>query len=131
MQISLKFIRGINHAKSTICIKFQLLVTFSSLFTGSSSLSVFERGVLYHHSVILLYIFCFIMFYSMIYLMYYSKSHLIIFFNDLSKTRSHLKPFAPWNIKRWHKPVRYNTLWIPLWMLTSISYSSARSVLRC
>ena len=29
------------------CIKFQLLVTFSSLFTGSSSLSVFARGVLY------------------------------------------------------------------------------------
>ena len=48
MQISLKFIQGINHAKSTTCIKFQLLVTFSSLFTGSSSLSVFARGVLYH-----------------------------------------------------------------------------------
>ena len=47
MQISLKIIRSINHAKSTICIKFQLLVTFSSLFTGSSSLSVFPRGVLY------------------------------------------------------------------------------------
>ena len=47
MQISLKFIQAINHAKSTVCIKFQLLVTFSSLFTGSSSLSVFPRGVLY------------------------------------------------------------------------------------
>ena len=46
MQISLKFIRGLNHAKSTTCMKFQLLVTFSSLFTGSFSLSVFARGVL-------------------------------------------------------------------------------------
>ena len=43
MQISLKLIQAINHAKSTVCIKFQL----SSLFTGSSSLSVFPRGVLY------------------------------------------------------------------------------------
>ena len=48
MQISLKLIQGINHAKSTVCIKFQLLVTFSSLFTASSSLSVFARSVLYH-----------------------------------------------------------------------------------
>ena len=46
MQISLKLIRLINHAKITVCIKFQLLVTFSSLFTGSSSLSVFPRSVL-------------------------------------------------------------------------------------
>ena len=38
---------SINYAKSTVCIKFQLLVTFSSLFTGSSSLSVFPRSVLY------------------------------------------------------------------------------------
>ena len=45
MQISLKLIRLINHVKITVCIKFQLLVTFSSLFTGSSSLSVFPRGV--------------------------------------------------------------------------------------
>ena len=36
-----------NHAKLTIYIKFQLLVTFSSLFAGSSSLAVFPRGVLY------------------------------------------------------------------------------------
>ena len=50
MQISLKFIQAINHAKSTTCIKFQLFVTFSSLFTGSSSLSVFARGVLYLRS---------------------------------------------------------------------------------
>ncbi len=47
MQISLKLLRGINHAKSTVCIKFQLLVTFSTLFTASSSLSVFARSVLY------------------------------------------------------------------------------------
>ena len=47
MQISLKFIRGLNHAKSTTCIKFQLLVTFSSLFTGSSILPVFALSVLY------------------------------------------------------------------------------------
>ena len=47
MQISLKIIQSINHAKSIVCIKFQLLVTFSSLFTGASSLSVFPRGVLY------------------------------------------------------------------------------------
>ena len=47
MQISLKFIQLINHANLTICIKFQLLVTFSSLFAGSSSLAVFPRGVLY------------------------------------------------------------------------------------
>ena len=47
MQISLKLIRLMNHAKMTVCIKFQLLVTFSSLFTGSSSLSVFPRSVLY------------------------------------------------------------------------------------
>ena len=33
--------------KVTVCIKFQLLVIFTSLFTGSSSLSVFPRGVLY------------------------------------------------------------------------------------
>ncbi len=45
MQISLKLLRGINHAKSTVYIKFQLLVTFSSLFTASSSLSVFARSV--------------------------------------------------------------------------------------
>ena len=51
MQISLKLIQAINHAKSTICIKFQLLVTFSSLFTGSSSLSVFPRGVLYGKTI--------------------------------------------------------------------------------
>ena len=36
MQISLKLIRLINHAKWTVCIKFQLLVIFSSLFTDSS-----------------------------------------------------------------------------------------------
>ncbi len=47
MQISLKLIRGINKAKSTVCIKFQFLLTFSSLFTASSSLSVFGRSVLY------------------------------------------------------------------------------------
>ena len=47
MQISLKLIQLINHAKITVCIKFQSLVTFSSLFTGSSSLSVFPRSVLY------------------------------------------------------------------------------------
>ena len=47
MQISLKLIWGINHANLTVCIKFQLLVTFSSLFTASSSLSVFARSVLY------------------------------------------------------------------------------------
>ena len=47
MQISLKLIQGINHAKSTVCIKFPLLVTFSFLFTASSSLSVFPRSVLY------------------------------------------------------------------------------------
>ena len=47
MQISLKIIRSINHAKSTICIKFQLLVTSSSLFTASSSLPVFPPSVLY------------------------------------------------------------------------------------
>ena len=47
MQISLKLIRGINHAKSTVCMKFKLLVTFNSLFTASSSLSVFARSVLY------------------------------------------------------------------------------------
>ena len=50
MQISLKLIRLINHAKITISIKFQLLVTFSSLFTGSSSFSVFPRSVLYVHA---------------------------------------------------------------------------------
>ena len=49
MQISLKFIWAINQAKSTACIKFQLLVIFSSLFTDSSSLSVFPRSVLYHY----------------------------------------------------------------------------------
>ena len=47
MQISLKIIRSINHAKSTVCIKFQFLVTFSSLFTASSSLSVFPPSVLH------------------------------------------------------------------------------------
>ena len=47
MQISLKFIRGLNHAKSTTCMKFQLPVTFSSLFTGSSILPVFALSVLY------------------------------------------------------------------------------------
>ena len=47
MQISLKIIRSINHAKSIVCIKFQLLVTFSSLFTASSSLPVFPPSVLY------------------------------------------------------------------------------------
>ena len=47
MQISLTLIQSINHAKLTICIKSQFLVTFNSLFTGSSSLSVFPRGVLY------------------------------------------------------------------------------------
>ena len=47
MQISLKLIRSINHAKSTVYIKFQLLVTFSSLFTASSSLPVFPLSVLY------------------------------------------------------------------------------------
>ena len=47
MQISLKIIRSINHTKSTVCIKFQLLATFSSLFTASSSLSVFPPSVLY------------------------------------------------------------------------------------
>ena len=52
MQISLKLIQRINHAKSTVCIKFQLLVTFSSLFTASSSLSVFPRSVLYIHTCI-------------------------------------------------------------------------------
>ena len=52
MQISLKLIQLINHAKLTIYIKFQLLVTFSSLFTGSSSLSVFPRGVLYVSEII-------------------------------------------------------------------------------
>ena len=36
MQISLKLIRLINHAKITVCIKFQLLEIFSSLFTDSS-----------------------------------------------------------------------------------------------
>ena len=54
MQISLKLIQSINHAESTICIKFQLLVTFSSLFTGSSSLSVFPRGVLYAEKLVML-----------------------------------------------------------------------------
>ena len=47
MQISLKLIWSINHAKSTVCIKFQLLVTFSSLFTASSNLPVFPLSVLY------------------------------------------------------------------------------------
>ena len=47
MQISLKLIQSRNYAKKSIYIKFQLLVTFSYLFTGSSSLSVFPRGVLY------------------------------------------------------------------------------------
>ena len=47
MQIGLKLIQSINHAKLTICIRFQFFETFSSLFTGSSSLSVFPRGVLY------------------------------------------------------------------------------------
>ena len=47
MQISLKIIRSINHAKSTVCIKFQLIVTSSSLFTASSSLPVFPPSVLY------------------------------------------------------------------------------------
>ena len=47
MQISLKLIQAINHAKSTVCIKFLLLVTFSSLFTASSSLSVLTQSVLY------------------------------------------------------------------------------------
>ena len=47
MQIRLKLIRSINHAKSTVYIKFQLLVTFSSLFTASSSLPVFPLSVLY------------------------------------------------------------------------------------
>ena len=49
MQISSKFIQAMNHAKSITCIKFLLLVTFSSLFTGSSSLSFFARGVLYYY----------------------------------------------------------------------------------
>ena len=53
MQISLKLIHAINHAKSTVCIKFQLLVIFSSIFTGSSSLSVFPRGVLYVSGILL------------------------------------------------------------------------------
>ena len=48
MQISLKLIQAINHAKSTVCMKFQLLVTFISLFTAPSSLSVFPPSVLYH-----------------------------------------------------------------------------------
>ena len=43
MQISLKLI----HAKSTVCTKFQLLVTFSSLFTASSVLQAFPRLLLY------------------------------------------------------------------------------------
>ena len=51
MQISLKVIRLINHAKITVCIKFQFPVTFSSLFTGSSSLSVFPRSVLYVQAI--------------------------------------------------------------------------------
>ena len=51
MQISLKLIWLINHAKITVCIKFQLLVTFSSLFTGSSSLSVFPRAKCTVHNV--------------------------------------------------------------------------------
>jgi len=51
MQISLKIIQSINHAKSTVCIKFQLLVTFSSLFTASSSLPVFPPSVLYKKKV--------------------------------------------------------------------------------
>ena len=36
MQISLKLIRLINHTKITVCIKFQLFMIFSSLFTDSS-----------------------------------------------------------------------------------------------
>ena len=52
MQISLKLIGLINHAKITVCIKFQFFVISSSLFTDSSSLSVFPRSVLY---VLLLY----------------------------------------------------------------------------
>ncbi len=51
MQISLKLIWALNHAKLTACIKFQLLVIFSSLFTGSSSLSVSPQGELYLLSV--------------------------------------------------------------------------------
>ena len=47
MQISFKLIQRINYAELTICMKFQFFVTFSSLFTGSSSLFVFPRGVLY------------------------------------------------------------------------------------
>ena len=57
MQISLKLIQAINHAKSTVCIKFELLVTFGCLFTGSSSLSVFPRGVLYDSKEIFFLIF--------------------------------------------------------------------------
>ena len=47
MQISLKLIQAINHAKSTVCTKFQLLVTFTSLFTASSVLQAFPRLLLY------------------------------------------------------------------------------------
>ena len=49
MQISLKLIQAINHAKSTVCTKFQLLVTFSSLFTASSVLQAFPRLLLYEY----------------------------------------------------------------------------------
>ena len=52
MQISLRLILSINHAKLTMCIRFQLLVTFSSLVTGSSSLSVFLWGVLFLLSIL-------------------------------------------------------------------------------
>ena len=41
MRISLKFIGGLNHAKSTIYRKFRRLPIFSSPFTGSSILPVF------------------------------------------------------------------------------------------
>ena len=51
MQISSKLIRGINHAKSTVCIKFQFLVTFSSLFTASSSLCLSTKCTV-HKSIL-------------------------------------------------------------------------------
>ena len=42
----MKLIQAINHAKSTVCTKFQFLVTFSSLFTASSVLKAFPRLLL-------------------------------------------------------------------------------------
>ena len=88
MQISLKFIRGINYAKSTTCIKFQLLVTFSSLFTGSSILPVFALSVLY---------LCRTLYYHQEWdQRYHHHRFFRFYFNSIGTHRqTHWKPFIP------------------------------------